>query len=414
MKKLLFILITLLSTFGFAQTYQTGTITLTFNDASRTGGFGSGGGAGRQIQTEVYYPATVAGSNVAVSSGSFPVVVIGHGFVMTWDSYDNIYSSLTKQGYIVALPRTEGGFSPSHNDFGLDEAVVANKLLQLNTTNTLAPIFIGKVVQKSAIGGHSMGGGASFLGASNNSSITCLFNFAAAQTNPRSSQAAKTITVPTLIIGGEKDCVAPSAANQNTMWDSTASSKKFEVVIKNITHCDFGNGINTNCVFGQNSSGCASTVTNTLALKLYMNFLNPFLAANLKNDCIEATRFMDSINLSQVIFSKKILGSMACVATGLSKYTINDRVFVYPNPTSEILNVELDSSISSGQGVINRQSSTNNYQLIIFNALGQLIQTTSTQQSKTFLNIKELNNGIYFLHIYKNTSLIETKKIIKE
>ena len=81
MKKLLFILITLLSTFGFAQTYQTGTITLTFNDASRTGGFGSGGGAGRQIQIEVYYPATVAGSNVAVASGSFPVVVIGHGFV---------------------------------------------------------------------------------------------------------------------------------------------------------------------------------------------------------------------------------------------------------------------------------------------------------------------------------------------
>ncbi|MDG0973711.1 MAG: hypothetical protein P8O07_06080, partial [Crocinitomicaceae bacterium] len=43
---------------------QVGTTTITFNDPARTGGFGSGGGAGRQIQTEIYYPATTAGTDV--------------------------------------------------------------------------------------------------------------------------------------------------------------------------------------------------------------------------------------------------------------------------------------------------------------------------------------------------------------
>jgi len=402
MKNKLLILFTILTCLGNAQTYQTGTITLTFNDASRTGGFGSGGGAGRQIQTEVYYPTTTAGSNVAVASGSFPVVVIGHGFVMGWDSYDNIYSTLSKQGYIVALPRTEGGASPSHIDFGLDEALVANKLLQLNTTNTLAPIFVGKVMQKSAIGGHSMGGGASFLGASNNSSISCLFNFAAAQTNPRSSQAAKTVTVPTLIIGGEKDCVAPFATNQNIMWDSTASSKKFEVIIKNITHCDFGNGTNFNCTFGQNISGCGSTVTNTLALKLYMNFLNPFLSANLKSDCTEANRFMDSINLSQVIFSKKLLGSLACTSTQLNVYSVNEYIAVYPNPAKEMLTINYQAD------------KTNNAKVELINTLGQIVISQTASNSQTVLNLLDINKGIYFLNIYYNNHLITVRKIIKE
>lgn len=57
----------------FAQ--QIGHTTVTFTDASRSN---------RQIQTEVYYPATLAGDNTPISAGVFPLVVCGHGFVMTW------------------------------------------------------------------------------------------------------------------------------------------------------------------------------------------------------------------------------------------------------------------------------------------------------------------------------------------
>ena len=95
-----------------AQNLNIGHTTLTFNDPARSGGFGSGGGPGRQIQTEVYYPATVVGENTAVADGQWPVIVFGHGFAMNWDAYANIWNYLVPYGYIIAFPRTEGGLFP--------------------------------------------------------------------------------------------------------------------------------------------------------------------------------------------------------------------------------------------------------------------------------------------------------------
>lgn len=400
MKKLILLGLLFFTTLLSSQTFQTGTLTVTFNDPARTGGFGSGGGPGRQIQTEIYYPATVAGSNVAVASGSFPVVVIGHGFVMDWNSYDNIYSELSKRGYIVALPRTEGGFSPSHSEFGSDLSLVGNKIMLLNATNTLAPIFVGKVSQKLALAGHSMGGGSSFLAAKNNPSVTCLFNFAAAQTNPASSQAAKQVVVPTLIIGGQSDCVAPASTNQNKMWDSTASTKKFEIIIKNLTHCDFGNGANFNCTFGQNTSNCPSTVTNTTALKLYMNFVNPFLDFNLKGICTEGTRFMDSVNLSQVVFAKQQLGILGCAPTNINEDGWISSLNIYPNPIKETLFIDVIKS--------------SELKISLFSIMGQKIETKNIiEGNKLKIELADLPKGIYIVKISGNNSYI-TKRLVKE
>lgn len=399
MKKLLFIFLTI-STLGIGQVFQTGTVTLTFNDPTRTGGFGSGAGPGRQIQTEVYYPATVSGSNVAVATGSFPVVVIGHGFVMDWNSYDNVYSMLSKRGYIVALPRTEGNFSPSHSDFGLDIALVGNKMTQLNVTNTVAPIFVGKVDSRVALAGHSMGGGSSFLGAKSNSSITCIFNFAAAQTNPTSSQAAKQVTVPTLIIGGQSDCVAPPNANQDKMWDSTAASKKFEIIIKNLTHCDFGNGTNFNCVFGQSSTGCASTVSNATALQLYMNFVNPFLDFHLKGICSEGTRFMDSLNLSQVIFSKKQLGTLACSATSIGNIQSENMMNLFPNPTDGTIYLNIP------------KEKINDVE--VFSALGLKLDAEILPfEQGVKIDLEKFSEGMYFIRFTDNNQSY-TRKVLKK
>ncbi len=396
MKKL-FTILAILATFCInAQIFQTGTLTLTFNDPLRSGGFGSGGGPGRQIQTEVYYPAVTAGSNVAVASGTFPVVVIGHGFVMTWDSYDNIYSELSKRGYIVALPRTEGSASPNHSEFGKDMAQVAGKILDLNITNTITPIFVGKINGKAAIGGHSMGGGSSFLGASANNTLTSLFNFAAAQTNPRSSLAAKTVTVPTLIIGGRNDCVASYTTNQSIMWDSLASANKFALNLKNLTHCDFSNGGSTTCNFGQTTSGCGSTVSNTLALRMYMNFLNPFLDATLKGDCMAATQFMDSVNNSTVIFSKKLQGSISCAPTSIGQNKLR-KVSVFPNPTKE-------------QFTLTTNQFPDHINITLYNLNGTLMLKQTVESSiEAIVNLKGFPPGVYYLKVVSG----QTQEILK-
>ena len=69
-----FFSVILLSTVSlfFAQS-QIGHTTITFNDPARTGGFGSGGGTGRQIQTEIYYPSTTAGTMWQLPQVNFPL-----------------------------------------------------------------------------------------------------------------------------------------------------------------------------------------------------------------------------------------------------------------------------------------------------------------------------------------------------
>lgn len=76
----------LMTTFLNAQNYSIGHKTITYNDPARTGGYGSGGGTGRQIQCEIYYPSTTTGNNTPLASGNFPIIVFGHGFFMSWDA----------------------------------------------------------------------------------------------------------------------------------------------------------------------------------------------------------------------------------------------------------------------------------------------------------------------------------------
>jgi hypothetical protein len=178
------ILLTIVQLSG--QILSVGHRTVTFNDPARTGGFGSGGGAGRQIQTEIYYPSSAAadGDSTVISSGQFPILIFGHGFVMVWSSYDNIWKDLVPQGYIICFPRTEGSASPNHTDFGKDLALLQNKMLGLNTT--AGNHFFNTMTNKVAIMGHSMGGGSSFLACEGNASPTTMVTFAAANTNPSS------------------------------------------------------------------------------------------------------------------------------------------------------------------------------------------------------------------------------------
>lgn len=414
MKKIL-LFITTITTLNFnAQTFPVGHMSVNFNDASRTtAGYSiSGGitlpGSGRPVGSEIYYPATTAGNNTSVANGQFPVVVIGHGFVMTWDGYDNVYNQLASHGYIVLLPRTEGGFSPTHSEFGADLRFLANEGMNLNTisTSTALTTFNGKVIAKSAIGGHSMGAGCSFLGAASNTSITCLFNFAAATTNPSSISSASLVTVPTLMISGARDCVADTTV-QNSHYSALNSSKKFHVILNQLTHCDFGNGSNTNCVLGQSTSGCGNQVSNALAFPRYMNYLQNFLDNQLKNDCQAGQRFMDSIQSnSSLRAGRKITGTIACAATGIQQSSLLNHFDIFPNPTEGKLTITFNTA------------DLNLVLFELYDISGRLIlqtteQTNLSKEHRKELNIDYLDKGTYILQITQN-NLKKVYKIIKQ
>ena len=283
MKKILLLLV--LSPFwGFSQ-YQIGHTTLTFNDPTRSGGFGSGGGPGRQIQTEVYYPTYTAGENTPVATYlDFPVIVFGHGFAMGWDAYQNIWEHLVPQGYIMAFVRTEGSLipAPSHGDFGQDLALVSTKMLALDIA--AGSLFNGKVKQKSVIMGHSMGGGATMLAAANNANISGIVGLAPAETNPSAIGVCANISVPALIFSGSSDGVTPPVEHHLPIYQGIASSCKSFVSITGGAHCYFANS-NFNCDFGESTSSQGITISRAEQQEKMFWFLDPWLRYICDSDC---------------------------------------------------------------------------------------------------------------------------------
>ena len=392
--KFLIAVILLLSTsIGFSQT-PVGHTTITFNDATRTGGFGSGGGAGRQIQTEIYYPAATAGNDVPIVGTNLPVISFGHGFSMTWDVYIPVWESLVNEGYIVAFPRTEGSLSPSHDNFGKDLALVVTKIQDLNTNSS--SLFFGKIGSTAAIMGHSMGGGSSFLAANYNSSITTMVTFAAANTSPSSITASQQITIPNLVISGQNDCVAPPLDHQNDMYDSLQSTYKTEITILGGGHCYFANN-NFNCSFGEGTCSPNPTITRGEQQDATMDLTNLWLRKFLKNNCPAADDFQDSLALSLRITYRQN-NSIACSSIGIRSNTSLNDIILYPNPAKTAIHV----------GNI---SEPTNY--AITDVLGKTILEKNNLLNNQSIDVSNLNKGIYFIRLSsKNQQRII--KFIKE
>lgn len=276
-----------LSTTMNAQPYAVGHTQITYTDPAR---------AGRSIQTEIYYPAATAGTSVPVLSGTYPIIVFGHGFVMAWDAYQNIWDDLVPQGYIVAFPRTEGSFSPSHAEFGKDLKFLVTKLQSESSTN-VSSLFYNHINSKSAIMGHSMGGGSAFLAAESNSTITTMVTFAAANTTPSSIAAAQNVIVPSLVFAGENDCVAPPIDHQIPMYDSLTTACKTFISIKGGAHCEFANN-NFNCSFGQSTCTPTPAITRAQQQDAVSDLLKLWLEYYLKDNCNSWDVFNDSLAVS--------------------------------------------------------------------------------------------------------------------
>lgn len=275
--------------------FSVGHTTITFNDPSRTGGYGSGGGTGRQIQTEIYYPTLTAGENVAVAIGEYPVIIFGHGFAMAWDAYSNIWQRYAAKGYILAFPRTEGSLipAPSHSDFALDLSLVSEKMIALNVNTS--SLFYQRINGNSAIMGHSMGGGASILASSGNSSIKTVVGLAPAETNPSAISSASGVSVPALVFSGSSDGVTPPQDHHIPIYNGLASACKSFVSITGGAHCYFANS-NFNCDFGEGTSSSGISISRSQQQSITYSLLDPWLEYTLKDDCEALSIFISALS----------------------------------------------------------------------------------------------------------------------
>ena len=83
------------------------------------------------------------------------------------------------------------------------------------------------------------------------------------------------------------------------------------------------------------------------------------------------------------------------------KEEVEEQVFtVYPNPVDDILTVEIDEQDVQQQA----KAASITYDIRLYDAFGALRHQTTTKNSSTQINVSNLPNGFYYLHIYDGVS----------
>jgi len=301
--------------------------------------------------------------------------------VMAWSAYQNFWDMLVLEGYIVVFPTTESGLSPNHTEFGKDLKFLIS---EIQTNGAGAAFTASSVGNTSAIMGHSMGGGSSFLAAENNATITTMVTFAAANTNPSSITAAQQVSVPTLLFSGVNDCVTPPAQHQDIMYDSTTAAYKTQINIAGGGHCYFANS-NFSCTFGESTCTPSPSIVREEQQDVTNDFLKLWLGYFLKNDCQDAQAFQDSL-LTSARITYRQNQSIACV-TGIETSVNAKMCSVFPNPFSNQVTFNMKSEQIKKIDIYNG----------MMQHVGAYIYADANITER--IDFKAFDNGIYFVKV---------------
>jgi hypothetical protein len=80
----------------------------------------------------------------------------------------------------------------------------------------------------------------------------------------------------------------------------------------------------------------------------------------------------------------------------------SDKVSVYPNPTTGLLNITLTGALG--------QHTT----IELYDAIGKLVVKQSLTDELNSINISDLTNGIYLFKILSNTTAVKIGKLVKQ
>ncbi|MCG8702445.1 MAG: T9SS type A sorting domain-containing protein [Bacteroidales bacterium] len=362
---------------GIAQSYRIGHKTVNFYDQARR----------RTVQTEVYYPAAKAGNDVEIANGEFPVIVLGHGFVMNVNNYANFWNELVPQGYIMLLPRTEGNIWPNHGRFGDDIAFLAAEMQKLNKDQNSD--FYQAVMNKTAIMGHSMGGGSAFIAASKSRVATTLVTFAAAETRPSAVSAASRVNIPSLVFSGSNDCVV-KPHEQVRMYNALRSSCKAYISITGGGHCYFANK-DSKCSMGE--FACRPKISRSQQQGVVNDFVSKWLDYTLKSNSSALSNFNNALAKSSKITYMQDCGGYK--SAPISSVEVESRM--YPNPTSGSLTIETVPGT----------------EIEMVNSAGQPVLNLKTISEQSNIDISTYAPGVYFVNFKNGNGSVMKQLIVK-
>ena len=303
----------------------------------------------RDILTEIYYPSSFQGGSTLTPIGQFPIIIFGHGSAISTNAYQNLWQEFVPRGYIMVFPTTEGGIISNHQQFGWDLQFLVTKI-QYEGNNSSSPIY-NIVANNTALMGHSMGGGATFLAGdslcvNNNNQLKTIIGLAPAESfsnGVSSITSAGSITVPSLILSGSQDGVTPPSVHHLPIYANLASNYKTFISISGGAHCYFGNS-NFVCDFLENASSSGISITRDEQQQVTFDFLNSWLDYSLKENCEQYSVFQDSvINSNRITYNQVHIdnptpsivennGVLTSTAIGIEyQWFLNDSVIVGEN-----------------------------------------------------------------------------------
>jgi len=238
----------------------------------------------RLVEALIFYPADSAGSGVPAAmplNDGFPVIVFGHGYMMSVVAYRNIWEALVPDGCVVVLPQSASEMFPSHLEFGLDLAFVLDEMIRLSGDS--ASVFSGRLLPFGCMMGHSMGGGAAILGAVHSEAVKGLVVLAPLDTRPSSAEAAKEVSLPTLVFAGSDDNITPPKKHQLPIYESLQSSQKAYISILGGSHCQMVEE-NRLCNFAESSFVREPGITREEQHAILNRYIMPWLKFSLYDD----------------------------------------------------------------------------------------------------------------------------------
>jgi predicted dienelactone hydrolase len=167
----------------------------------------------------IYYPTST-------SDGTFGAVAISPGFTATWSSISWLGPRIASHGFVVIGIETNSLYDQpgSRGD---------QLLAALNYLTTQSSVRTRVDSSRLAVAGHSMGGGGTLEAASDRPSLQAAVPLA--PWNLTKSWSG--LRVPTLIVGGEADTIAPVSSHSIPFYTSIpSSSEKAFLELNNASH----------------------------------------------------------------------------------------------------------------------------------------------------------------------------------
>ena len=197
----------------------------------------------------VFYPACSSSEDAPVAFGHHPVFIFGHGYQQSVADYQYIWEALVPLGIIVALPdRLTAAAEINIDGFADDFLHITAALAMWNLDSD--SIFYRRVSGKIAVGGHSTGGGASLIAASDMrpgftpTAVVVLAPLGTLDkkpmTGPYPLDAAAVLHSPTLLQEAQFDCILLNELNSQPIWSNIPlNTPAWMAALIDGDHCGF-------------------------------------------------------------------------------------------------------------------------------------------------------------------------------